>query len=156
MRIIVEGADGSGKTTVVNYLAKEFECDIVHMTRWGSRLKKDYLDKLKLQNVILDRSFMSEMIYKQAFGLVPQISFGVFDELFTKAKREDWKIIILSAPIDILKERLTNRGDESSDIIKNISLIDHLYRVYGTTCNVPVFDTTDPNYLESIMEEIKK
>lgn len=156
MRIIVEGADGSGKTTVVNHLAKEFNCDVVHMTRWGSRKPYDYRSKIQLNHIILDRSFISEIIYKQAFGLRPEICFDTFNDLMNDAMRHNCKIIILTAPIETLKERLKIRGDEDSEIIKNIEFIDRLYRSYAMSYGIPIFDTTDANYLNDIMEEIEK
>lgn len=156
MRIIVEGADGSGKTTVVNYLAEKFNCDVVHMTRWGSRNPFDYISKLYLNNVILDRSFISEVIYKQAFGLTPKISLKEFNDLMKTADDKDWKIIFLTAPTNELEKRLKTRGDEDDEIIKKIEVIDRLYRRYSEVCNIPIFDTTKANYLNDIMEELIK
>ena len=156
MKIIVEGADGSGKSTVVNYLARTHNCDVVHMTRWGSRNPYDYKSKHCLNNIILDRSFMSEMVYKQAFGLKPQISFEEFDELMKDAKNRDCKIIILTAPTETLKSRLRIRGNEDEEIIKNIGFIDNLYRSYAMVYDIPIFDTTEMGYLSNITEEIMK
>lgn len=156
MKVIVEGADGVGKSTIVNGLAEKYNCDIVRMTRWGSRNKKDYQDKLCLDNIISDRSFLSEMVYKQAFGLQPELSFSAFGTLIHIAKKQRWKFIILTAPVDVLKQRLINRGDEEDEIIKNIGFIDHLYRIYATSCNLPIFDTSKSHVMNEMRKELER
>ena len=156
MKVIVEGADGVGKSTIVNNLAKTYNCDIIQMTKWGSRRFTDYGAKLMLDNVISDRSFLSEMIYKQAFWLQPELSFGEFNKLIYDAKEQRWKFIILTAPIDILTQRLIDRGDEEDEIIKNIEFIDHLYRIYATTCNLPIFDTSKSFVMNEIRKELER
>lgn len=156
MRVIIEGADGTGKSTVARHLAKKYGCDIVHMTKWGSRNIHDYVDKLHLNNVISDRSFLSEMVYKAASGLCPQISFTSLDDLMGEVIAKGWKIIILTAPQDVLKERLEKRADEDDEIIKNIGLIDNLYRIYGIHYDIPIIDTTCPFCMDDIEEVIEK
>ena len=127
MKIIVDGADGTGKSTVVEFLAKKYNCDVIHMTKWGSRDPNDYVAKLDLNNIVSDRSFLSEMVYKQAFGLIPAISFGTLEFLLNVARKKGWKFITLTGPIETIKRRLVDRGDESPEIIKNIGYIDYLY-----------------------------
>ena len=156
MKVIVEGADGVGKSTIVNNLAKTYNCDIVQMTKWGSRRYTDYSAKLTLDNVIFDRSFLSEMVYKQAFGLQPELSFGEFDRLIHDAKGQQWEFIILTAPVDVLTQRLINRGDEEDEIIKNIGFIDHLYHLYATSCNLPIFDTSKSHVMNEIRKELER
>ncbi len=155
MRIIVEGADGTGKTTVVNHLAKKFNCDIIHMTAWGSRKLEDYVDKLRLDNIVSDRSFLSEMVYKAAFGLRPQISFTALDNLMEMADDGGWKIIILTAPSEELKRRLRERGDEDDNIIQNINLINNLYQIHGTHYGIPIIDTSEDDYMDEVEEVIE-
>jgi thymidylate kinase len=155
VRIIVEGADGTGKSTVVNYLAKKYQCDVVHLTAWGSRKIADYNDKLALDNVILDRSFLSEMVYKAADGLCPAISFTALDNLMEAVDDKGWKIIILTAPNEELKRRLRERGDEDDNIIQNINLINTLYQIYGTHYGIPIIDTSQNCYMDEIEEAIK-
>lgn len=156
MKVIVEGADGAGKSTIVNNLAETYNCDIIQMTRWGSRRFTDYGAKLTLDNVISDRSFLSEIVYKQAFGLQPELSFGTFSTLMHIAKEQRWKFIILTAPVDVLKHRLIARGDENDEIIKNIGFIDHLYRIYATSCNLPIFDTSKSHDINEIRKELER
>ena len=123
MRIIVEGADGTGKTTLVKHLAERYNCDIINMTKWGSKVFGEYKKKLILNDIVSDRSFLSEIVYKQAFELQPNISFGEFDWLIHNAKRNDWKFIILTGPIKLLKQRLIDRGDECPEVIANLTII---------------------------------
>lgn len=156
MRIIVEGADGTGKTTVVNHLAKKYNCDVIHMTAWGSRKVEDYVDKLHLNNVVSDRSFLSEMVYKAAFGLRSQISFTSLDTLMGEVLCQGWKIVILTAPQNILKNRLEKRANEDDEIVQNIGLIDTLYKHYGIHYDIPIIDTSTNFYMDEIEEVIEK
>ena len=108
-----------------------------------------------MNDIVSDRSFLSEIVYKQAFELQPNISFGEFDWLIHNAKRNDWKFIILTGPIKLLKQRLIDRGDECPEVIANLTIIDYLYRIYATSCKLPIFNTEDPNCLEKIIKEIE-
>jgi thymidylate kinase len=73
--IVIEGPDGSGKTTLANQLCKELGAKYVHLTyRWGSKMF-DYhtaalfyvLRQAEHQPVVLDRWWPSEIIYADVF-----------------------------------------------------------------------------------------
>lgn len=66
MLILVEGADGSGKTTLVNQLSEYFTT-----TRVSRNLNKDdlcnfYWSLGYLDNIVLDRSFITDVVYRLA------------------------------------------------------------------------------------------
>ena len=69
MLIIVEGGDGSGKSTLVQKL-KTFNFKIEKPAALNNRHQFEYYERLALQsiyneeNVILDRSFISELVYR--------------------------------------------------------------------------------------------
>ena len=65
MRIIIEGCDGVGKSTLALSLAKKYKCDIIHMTAWSPKVLSSYINRLKNKNIILDRSFISEVVYSK-------------------------------------------------------------------------------------------
>lgn len=65
MLILVEGADGSGKTTLVNQLSEYFPT--MRINRGYVDVKKFYA-KLTCMNedIVLDRSFITDVIYRLA------------------------------------------------------------------------------------------
>lgn len=125
------------------------------MTKWGSRNPLDYKAKLKLNNIISDRSFISEMIYTTAFGLMPRITLKNLNEFMELAEKQDWKFIILTAPIQDIKNRLINRGNEDQAIIENIAYINELYQIYSRLLHIPIVDTSKVDYLNEIVKEIE-
>lgn len=65
MLILVEGADGSGKTTLVNQLNEYFPT--LRINRGHNHLK-DFYDNLTgmQEDVVLDRSFITDIVYRLA------------------------------------------------------------------------------------------
>ena len=69
MLILVEGGDGSGKSTLVETLRK-FNFKIAKPAALQNKHQFEYYERLALQsiyaeqNVILDRSFLSELVYR--------------------------------------------------------------------------------------------
>ena len=65
MLILVEGADGSGKTTLVNQLSEYFP--IMRINRSNDHIKEFY-DNLTCMNedIVLDRCFITDLVYRLA------------------------------------------------------------------------------------------
>ena len=65
MLILVEGADGSGKTTLVNQLGEYFPT--MRINRGNNHLKELY-DNLTCMNedIVLDRCFITDVVYRLA------------------------------------------------------------------------------------------
>lgn len=65
MLILVEGADGSGKTTLVNKLNEHFP--VMRINRNYDNVKKFYDKLIALnENIVLDRSFITDVVYRLA------------------------------------------------------------------------------------------
>ena len=65
MLILVEGADGSGKTTLVNQLVEYFPTLRINM---GNDHIPDFYDNLTCmgEDIVLDRSFITDVVYRLA------------------------------------------------------------------------------------------
>ena len=65
MLILVEGADGSGKTTLVNQLVEYFPTLRINM---GHDHIPDFYDNLidMQEDIVLDRSFITDVVYRLA------------------------------------------------------------------------------------------
>ena len=135
MKIIVDGPDGAGKSTLIKKLVKIYKCDVLQMTEFGSKNVDDYVDKTNLDNVIWDRSFISEKVYPKYFGRISKLSDLSFLRLLNSFKSTGGVILIISNAPEILKRRLESRGeydfliDHISEINKDYVEIANLYKL---------------------------
>lgn len=75
MRIIVDGPDGTGKTTLIKlYEEKGYKC-LYHGTKASAfdiendyKIIIDYIKKNPNENIVIDRLFHSQYIYSSIFG----------------------------------------------------------------------------------------
>lgn len=155
MRLIVEGPDGVGKTTIVKQLAEHFNCDILHMTEHGSKRLSDYQMKAFLDNVISDRSFLSELVYTQVFNRENPINVHEYEELIKQYQSKGWMIIILDASTKCLTERLNLRGDEDEYKVKNIADLRMFYRALAYFYDLPLINTEDL-IIEDLIKDLEE
>lgn len=80
-RIIIEGADQQGKTTLCKFLSKELEWPIVHFGKppYNFNFLTDYVVPV---NTISDRNFLSEVVYRKMQGMQPRVDLARMDYLF--------------------------------------------------------------------------
>jgi len=94
MIIIIEGPDGSGKTTLAQKLSKQTKYKIVHMSQPKTEDEKkqmlgQYLQIIRLnKNLIFDRCWYSEMAYGPVMrkeSIISFIDMYVLEEALAKA-----------------------------------------------------------------------
>lgn len=113
--LIIEGIDGVGKTTLVEYLQSygmkkyHFDYDSKNMD-----LLSKYMRVLSAEDdeLVLDRSFVSEMVYGPVMRNLCKLSFDDYTKLLIAYKNAGAKIIYLTAPKEVLLKR---RNDDKSD-----------------------------------------
>ena len=153
----MEGCDGVGKTTLVRKLADHFECDILVMTEKGSKRIEDYEDKANLNNVISDRSFLSELVYSNVFNRKsPQTPFQ-YEALVKLYRSRGWIFLILDADTQCIIDRLMLRGNEDEYKVKAIEKLGMFYKAIAYFYNIPIINTEnlDVNELIKNLEEGK-
>ena len=152
MRIALDGCDGVGKSTVAEKLANKFGCNIVRLTYGGDRSIKSYAQLMTCENVVHDRTFISEMIYPKYFGKVSDIMmhrsalFSMLDELKINT-------FILTASPETIRARIESRGDEFIDNIGMLIQINDDYNYVAHSYNLKIIDTTNKT-IDEIVEEI--
>ena len=162
--IIIEGADCTGKTTIINALKSESS----YHTYTASKTT-NFLDALqasitqlqyinKTNKILFERSFISELIYGIRFrNYTPRDELFFFD-LLDKIEK-DTLVIILTAPQKVLIDRYQKRGDSFVDAT-DILNIDAEYRTLANALankpNISVLciDTNAP--ISKIIEYIKQ
>lgn len=156
MKIIIEGCDGVGKTTLVNLLANRYGLDICHCTQHDPADFEFYKQTARKENIIWDRHTIGELIYPRVFDRKQQISPEDARIILSYAKENGGKIFILTAPLQEIKKRLLARNvPEDSRIIENLGIINDQFLFYADVFNIPVIDTSCMNISE-IFEMVEK
>lgn len=135
--IIVEGCDCSGKTTLIKELHDKTGFEVVKgsdfkMAENGIEHMYNYMIDVfsKKENIILDRSFISNMVYAPLFDK-NSLTYLQISNLIKKAMGKSFTIYLHSSP-ETIKERLIIRGD---DYIK-VENIEDIIESYDKTINI--------------------
>lgn len=141
MRIIVDGNDGVGKTTLAKKLQAEFNIkSYVHLSYSDPRDFEFYYNILRKDNVIFDRSFMDEPIYAFVLNRKPEIDLADEVELYDLVSDLGYIVIICHT------DKKLNKGDEFKSIIENEELIDNYFKDASNTPGFIYFDPLNDNY----------
>lgn len=148
MRVILEGCDGTGKTTLAKILAEKYNFDVCHCTQHDGKDYDFYFQTLRKENVIWDRHTLGELIYPEIFERDPQITLEEVADLMRYVKENNIKIFVLTADQETLRKRLLSRGTEDYRIIKNCKDIDYQFRHLAAYFSIPIIDTTEMTLTE--------
>lgn len=118
MLFIIEGADGSGKTSFAEMLSKQTGYPILHRSQ-----PKDEDEKVRMfdeymrlasssKNVILDRCWYSEMVYGPVMRDESVLSYPDMYKLERAAKKHGAIIIYCTDKIETLWKRCQRRGED--------------------------------------------
>lgn len=160
--LIIEGIDGVGKTTLVEYLQSygmkkyHFDYDSKNMDLFSKYMKVLLEDDSEL---VLDRSFISEMVYGPVIRNKCKLSLEDYAKLLIAYKNAGAKIIYLTAPKDVLLKR---RNDEKSDyeVITNHyeelnKKYDEIMEYSSKFIDVIAINTHEAN-IEQVRSQVKK
>ena len=155
MKIILEGCDGVGKTTLANILAVKYNLDVCHCTQYDASDYDFYRQTLRKENVVWDRHTLGELIYTSVFNRDPNIGPEGARLLMHYAEIEKVKVFVLTANHDTIKERLLARGNEHQNILDQYEWIDDQFKFYAENFHLPVIDTTKMTLTEifNLVEE---
>ena len=147
MRIIIEGVDGSGKSTLVSKLRQRYKLDSLHVTGKDPNTFEFYKSLMLKSDLVTDRDFIGEMIWPEIFNRKGNLNLRKFEKLVSLSKEVDAKIIVLTAPIETLINRIKDRGiEEKKETLDNLEKVDSMFRYYAGLCNAPVVDTSDMTF----------
>lgn len=143
MEIIIEGCDGTGKSTVVQKLKEKYNCDILSMTKEGDKTVRGYEEKAKLHNIISDRSFISEWVYSKVYGKKSELTKNWFGWLLDYEYRK-YKIFVLTCDPNVIMQRINERGIDKEDLT-NITKLNQEYKnlAQSHSKRINIIDTTN-------------
>lgn len=117
MKIIIEGPDGAGKTTLANYLSEKLGFPVVHRTQPKSEEEKakmfaQYLyDAKEPSNVIYDRFLYSEIVYGTIMRDASVISIAQMYEVEEHLSKSGGIIIFCDNNTENLWKECLKRGE---------------------------------------------
>lgn len=155
MKIILEGCDGTGKSTLAKLLADKYGLDICHCTQSDPADYDFYKQTARKDNVVWDRHTLGELIYPYVFYREPKLGVESARLVVLYAKEAGAKIFVLTSDILEIKKRLQARGTEDPRILERLHWIDQEFRHYAKLFNLPVIDTSKMT-MEEIFELIEK
>lgn len=155
MKIILEGCDGSGKTTLAEALAKKYHLDICHCTASDPADYNFYRQTSRKENIIWDRHTLGELIYPQVFNRRPKLNPEEARMIIAYARSEGTKFFVLTAGIEALKYRISNRGEEDQRILNKLEWINDEFLYYANVFNIPIIDTSK-TLMTDIIEFVDK
>lgn len=155
MKIILEGADGAGKTTLAKILANKYNMEIVHCT-WRDAADYNFqCQTLRKENIIWDRHFLSELVYHDIFDRKSQIGTEDGRLIAHYAKQEGVKMFVLTCDEMTLEQRLCERSNEHPKILDNIGMINSKFIFLAQQYHIPIIDTSKMtlNEIFNLIEE---
>lgn len=156
MKLIIEGCDGVGKTTLVKLLAEKYGLDVCHCTQYDPADFAFYKQTARKENIIWDRHTIGELIYPQVFNRKQQISPEDARIVLSYARENGGKVFVLTAPNHEIRKRLLARNvPEDSKILENIEMINEKFLFYAEAFNIPVIDTSRLS-INEIFEMVEK
>lgn len=118
MIIIIEGPDGSGKTTLAKQIADQTKYPIVKRNKPETEeerlgMLEDYLQIIKSgKNVIFDRCWYSEIVYGTVMRDESMITYHDMYGLEKAAAKSGALIIMCGGPTEALWKRCRTRGED--------------------------------------------
>lgn len=129
MRVCLEGPDGSGKSTLVEYLQKNFNMKMIHSSSETANDLEYHMGLLEDNNVVLDRANLGEIVYPAIYNRAPKMTWSDQIDFMNECMSKNViYIIFYSSDFEVLKERLFKRGD-TEQVLKNAEKINLAFRL---------------------------
>lgn len=115
MLYILEGCDGTGKSTLAESLSHILDAEIIHCssnTPNNFEFFMRIIEASKNRNIIADRFCYGQFVYQKDSGEFPLGSIRNLNRLEAELLIAGAKVIHVKAPIEEIEERLELRGEQ--------------------------------------------
>lgn len=116
--VVIEGCDGTGKTTLARRLTGKHGFSFIHATRTPDHLDLTtrYLHMLDTDSrLVMDRSFVSELVYGPLQRGRSRLTWAQVLDLAEAVTQRNGAFIHLTAPVDVVHARLLLRDGEADE-----------------------------------------
>lgn len=121
MLVVLEGCDGTGKSTLAEFLAKVMNAEVIHCT---SSTPNDYgffwgiIEASRQRNIIADRFCYGQFVYqkKEDRNLKKSSLYSLELSMLDAGA----KVILVTAPQDVVEARLAARGETTHLPVKEL------------------------------------
>lgn len=114
MLYVLEGCDGSGKTTVARHLKNILpDAEIIHCTRETPNdvpFFQHIIDASRTRNIIADRFCYGQFVYQAETER--KLTWGDLKHLEIEMLAQGVRVIHVTASVDEIEDRLTLRGEK--------------------------------------------
>jgi broad-specificity NMP kinase len=119
MITIIEGVDGTGKTTYAKKLAADNKLTYLHADKPTQKTwYEEYLNPIKHQHMVLDRWHLGELVWPTIYGRKSLFDDDTFDLCNWTLSKLGTKLIVLTRNDDDIVNELLDRGEEDQvDIV---------------------------------------
>lgn len=145
MIIIIEGPDGSGKTTLANQMSMQTGYPIMHRSKPETKEEKEAMYKeyaalaSSKRNIILDRCWYSEMVYGNVMRDESVIDFYEMYDLEQLVANGGGMVIYCTGQPHVLYKRAKQRGEDYITDYEDFKAICSLYdSLMGVPHKIPV------------------
>lgn len=128
--IIFEGPDGAGKSTLAKFLSYVTNKKLVSNTHSDPCDLKWFLNQLDKESCIIDRTFISEIVYSEAKNRERRITNRDIDILVDKLLEKRALIVYCTNRYELLVDRAFSRGEDyvnKEELRRVIELYDYVF-----------------------------
>ena len=132
MLVVLEGCDGTGKTTLATRLAKVLNGEIIHC---NTKTPNDYsffealILASKDKNIIADRFCYGQFVYQEEADR--KLTKEQLYELEVLMLRENAKVIWVDAKLETIEERLDSREEKLINGLTPAQVCDRYSELFG-------------------------
>jgi Cdc6-like AAA superfamily ATPase len=113
MITIIEGADGTGKTSYAMKLVDKYNAKYLHAEQPKTRLWSDeYIRPITSDNMVLDRWHLGEIVWPKIYGRQSLFDETTFDYCNWELAKLGARLILLTRSEDSIADELIYRGEE--------------------------------------------
>ena len=113
MITIIEGADGTGKTTYANKLVELYNAKYLHAEQPSNKIWSDeYIRPIKHHNMVLDRWHLGEIVWPTIYGRESLFNENTFDYCNWELAKLGANLILLVRDEDAIADELLSRGED--------------------------------------------